>query len=204
MDKLLLELKNYLIDKYDCHIIMLYGSYARGDYTPESDIDIICFADDTHACNNTEIFHGKQLDVWIYDTERLNNPEEYLHVLNNKILFDSKNKAEGFIKKIDEIYKKGPEKLDEGKKKFYRDWLNKMYNRSLKGDVEGIYRHHWMIKDSLEIYFELKGKWFLGVKNSLKWLQENDEKGYDLFKGAITSNPGSEQSRKLIEYITND
>ncbi|WP_281816867.1 nucleotidyltransferase domain-containing protein [Vallitalea longa] len=202
MDKLLIELKNYLVEKYNCHIIILYGSYARGDYTPESDIDIICFADDTHNCNDTEVFNGKQLDVWIYDTKCLNHPEDYLHILNNKILFDSKDMAKDFIGKIDKIYKNGPEKLDENKKQFHRDWLKKMYNRSKKGDIEGIYRHHWMMKDSLEIYFELKGKWFLGVKNSLKWMQENDKTGYDLFKEAIVSEPGSEKCRKIIEYIT--
>ena len=39
-------LKNYvmhIIDIYDSHVksIILYGSYARGDYTKDSDIDIM-------------------------------------------------------------------------------------------------------------------------------------------------------------------
>ncbi|GMQ62449.1 nucleotidyltransferase domain-containing protein [Vallitalea maricola] len=201
MNKLLLELKDYLREKYKCHIIILYGSYARGDFTEESDIDIICFGDDIAHCNDTQIFNGKQLDVWIYDTKQMNEPENYLHILNNKILLDDKGIAQDFINKIQKVYDDGPARLDEGKKQFNRDWLLKMFRRTKKGDVEGMYRHHWMIKESLEIYFELQGKWFLGVKNSLRWLQENDEEGYILFKNAFEGEAGSEECRKLIEYI---
>ena len=43
-------LKNYvmhIIDIYDSHVksIILYGSYARGDYTKDSDIDIMILLD---------------------------------------------------------------------------------------------------------------------------------------------------------------
>lgn len=201
MEKLILEIKNYLIDKYNCHTIILYGSYANGNYTDESDIDIICFSDNQSNYNDTSIYNGKQLDVWIYNSQELNKPEKFLHILTNKVLLDTRNLSSTFLNKINEIYLKGPEKLDENKRKFLKDWLKKMLIRTQKGDIEGNYRHYWMITDSLELYFELKGLWFLGPKKSLRWLSNNDIYAYNLFNEALNSTSGSEEAKKLIEFI---
>lgn len=38
------ELKEYLLKKYDANTILLYGSYSRGDYSNNSDIDIAIFS----------------------------------------------------------------------------------------------------------------------------------------------------------------
>ena len=45
-DMLLKDVVNYLKNKYECHSIILYGSYVTGDFTDESDLDVICFTDD--------------------------------------------------------------------------------------------------------------------------------------------------------------
>jgi predicted nucleotidyltransferase len=62
---LLEKVTKYLKHKYNCHSIILYGSYSRGDFTDESDLDIVCFSDITEDKNDIESFEGKQLDVWI-------------------------------------------------------------------------------------------------------------------------------------------
>lgn len=65
------DLKKYLIDKYDCHSIILYGSFADGTQTEENDIYVICFTDDTEHKNDTNEFQGRKLDVWIYNSEMI-------------------------------------------------------------------------------------------------------------------------------------
>ncbi len=47
--KLVRRIKNYLIEKYGERIrrVILYGSYARGQFTENSDIDILVLVDDT-------------------------------------------------------------------------------------------------------------------------------------------------------------
>ncbi|WMJ77140.1 MULTISPECIES: nucleotidyltransferase family protein [unclassified Sedimentibacter] len=39
MNKFTNKPKNFLIEKYQCDTIILYGSYARGDFTKQSDVN---------------------------------------------------------------------------------------------------------------------------------------------------------------------
>jgi len=47
--QLVRRIKNYLIERYGEKIrdVILYGSYARGQFTENSDIDILVLVDDT-------------------------------------------------------------------------------------------------------------------------------------------------------------
>jgi predicted nucleotidyltransferase len=201
-EKMLFDnVKKYLIQKYNCHTIILYGSYSRGDFTEESDLDIVCFSDITEEKNDLESFEGKQLDVWIYNTKKMDNPEQFLRVYKGEILLNDWGVAENFLSKIQKIYNNGPKKLSNEEKDFLKSWLRKMYLRSNKNDIEGDYRFHWMLKDSLEIYFELKGLWYLGPKSSFSWLKENDVMVYDFFTNALAKDAKKSNIEELLDYI---
>jgi predicted nucleotidyltransferase len=198
---LLEKITKHLKQKYNCHSIILYGSYSRGDFTDESDLDIVCFSDITDDKNDIEFFEGKQLDVWVYKTKKMDNPEQFLRVNKGKILLNDKGIADEFLSEIENIFDNGPKKLSNEEKEFLKDWLRKMYLRSNKNDIGGDYRFHWMLKDSLEIYFELKGLWYLGPKKAISWLSENDEVAYKLFKNALAKDAKKNNIEQLIEYL---
>ena len=196
------QIKRYLIDKYQCHLIILYGSYTTGDFTEESDVDIIGFSDNDYSGNDTSIQYGLQLDVWIYNSTLMKEIEKYLHIIDGKIIYDQRCSGNNFLDLIKQTFVKGVEKLDEQKEQFLKSWLTKMLKRSQKNDPEGNYRFHWMLKDSLEIYFNIKGLWFLGPKKSIKWLMENDKIMYELFTLAFDKNAKLHDVEKLIKYIS--
>ncbi|MEH7459827.1 hypothetical protein V7183_22245 [Bacillus sp. JJ1127] len=78
-----------------------------------------------------------------------------------------------------------------------------MHRRAQKGDVEGNYRYHWLLVDSLSIYFSLKDIWYLGPKQSLKWLYENEREVYVLFDRVLGPNAEMENINQLVEHIMN-
>ncbi len=204
MEKSILEnVKNYLKKQYNCHSIILYGSFSNGTYTDESDIDVICFCDTTLQKNDTTVINGRQLDAWIYDTNMMTKPKELLHINGGKILLDEKDLCTRLLENIDEYFNKGPQKLTLEEINFKKNWLKKMLNRAKKGDVEGNFRYHWMLVDSLEMYFGIKGLWYLGPKKSLNCLKENDTGAYKLFKDALSIDSSLEKAEKLIDFIVN-
>ncbi|WP_205685488.1 nucleotidyltransferase domain-containing protein [Bacillus salacetis] len=201
LEALFEEIKTYLQQKYHCHTIILYGSYNTGDFTEESDLDIICFADDSEDRNDVELFKGKQLDVWVYSTELMMKPDQFLRVNRGKVLLDDKGMAERFLSKINAIFNEGPKQLSEEEKDFLKSWLRKMHLRSGKNDMEGNYRFHWMLKDSLEIYFELNGQWFPGPKKAFSWLRENDPSAFALFENVLQKDSHAKDVEQLLEFL---
>jgi predicted nucleotidyltransferase len=192
------KVTEYVKRAYNCHTVFLYGSYQQGDFTDGSDVDLIGFGDEVETQNKVETFSGQLLDLWIHSSEEMNHPEKFLKTHEAMVLLDEKNYASSFLFEIDSVIQKGPCQLQGREKQFLKDWLIKMKVRSRKGDMEGRYRFYWLIKESLEIYFEMKGRWYLGPKKSLNWLAENDVEGYRKYD-KLLEGPGDR--RRLDAWI---
>ncbi|WP_055108603.1 nucleotidyltransferase domain-containing protein [Paenibacillus ihumii] len=195
------EVIEYLESKYNCHTIILYGSYTSNDYTSESDVDLVCFYDGLENKNDSSILNDKQLDAWIYNSEAAKDVEPFLRIQNGIVLKDEKSLGAWLMEEVNTLLKKGPEQLSSDEAIFLKQWLAKMLSRSLRGDVEGDFRYHWLLSDSLEIYFKIKNLWYLGPKKSLQWLLENDKAAYHLFSEALSRNSSNENMKRLIEHI---
>lgn len=196
------ELSKYAKSKFNCHSVILYGSYVSGDFTNESDIDIVCFTDEVTECHDTSMFKGIQLDMWVHSTGDMEKIDELLHIHDGIILLDENGLANNLMNEVSELYKKGPKQISIEEIKFLKNWLKKMLARSLKEDDEGNFRLHWMLVDALEIYFKINNIWYLGPKKSIKWLMENDIEMYSLYSRALGKAASNDDIRNLIEKIT--
>ncbi|WP_217561219.1 nucleotidyltransferase domain-containing protein [Paenibacillus sp. GbtcB18] len=192
---------DYLSDKYEGHSVILYGSYANGDFTEESDLDLMIFSDFNFKRNDTSRIDGLLLDAWIHPTSSMDDPARFLHIHDSVIVTDSRGLAAPFLEKIQSIFAKGPEKLGPDEADFQKAWLQKMLKRAGKGDAEGDFRYHWMLTDSLEIYFKLKGRWYWGPKKSLKWLEQHEPGTYLLFRKALSPLAGQQDVSELFGHI---
>ena len=76
-----------------------------------------------------------------------------------------------------------------------------MLKRAGKDDVEGNFRYHWLLYDSLEIYFVIKKMLYRGPKNSLAWIKENDLAAYELFERALKIAAPFEAGESLVSFL---
>lgn len=195
------ELTTYLIERHHCHTIILYGSFSTGNYTSESDVDIVAFADSFREKNDTTILLNKQLDAWIYPTKMHRHADQFLQLHESEVILDDRNLASKLLSDVDRLIDRGPGEISTDEKKFLIAWLWKMESRARKNDIEGNYRRNWLLVDSLEIYFQLKGIWFFGPKKSLAWIRENDTIAYELFDQAYVNGVESIDIVNLIAYL---
>lgn len=125
----------------------------------------------------------------------MNDPEQFLHIRNGMLLKDERGLGRKLLEEIEQLYIKGPEPIKNEEIEFLKNWLAKMVKRALRGDSEGNYRLHWLLKDSLEIYFKIRNRWYLGPEKSIQWLQEHDQRAYTLFSNACIGMLAIKKSR---------
>lgn len=192
------ELVKELRSKHNPHTILLYGSHARGDAGPESDIDILIVTKTGEATTDSRQWGEYHLDAWIYPEEETEYIDEFLHLADGKVLWSKNKWANKFLKRIRERFAEGPEPMPEGEKHHRLQWFHKMLKRLNRNDAESHFRRHWMLVDLLPSYFAMQQIWYMGPKQSLQWLEENEPGDYALFQTILQ--PGCD-TNTLIESV---
>ena len=176
----------YLKDTYQPDAIIAYGSFADGSANKNSDFDALVIAD-KEKTHDSSVIDGIVLDVFIYpsDTFRQNyDPEEFLQVWDGNILLDTNGVAACLQKQVLDYIAHIPRKTVE-KISQEVSWCEKMLSRTMREDAEGYYRWHWVLFDSLEIYFDVKGLHYYGPKKALRFLEQTDPEAFRIYTKAL-------------------
>lgn len=193
----------YLMNTYRPEAIIAYGSFVDGSANLNSDFDALVIAD-CEKKHDASVIEGTVLDVFIYPAETFQNeydPEEFVQVFDGRILLDENGMAEKLKERVLAYIKSQKPKTKEEVQQEL-DWCEKMLARTERGDAEGYYRWHWLLCDSLEIYFDLIGKHYYGPKKSLRMMQKDDPEGFRLYSAALKTF-GRDSLSEWISYLTN-
>ena len=61
-----------------------------------------------------------------------------------------------------------------------------MRRRARRRDAEGLFRWHWLLTDSLEIFCDIKKQRYFGPKKTLKWMQQTHPEAYEYYMKALS------------------
>ena len=81
-------------------------------------------------------------------------------------------------------------------------WCSKMFERVKRNDVEGMFRWHWVLIDSLEIFCDLMQHPYFGPKKTLKWMEKNHPIAFAHYKTAL-EDFSVDSLESWIAYIKN-
>jgi predicted nucleotidyltransferase len=182
--ELLNRLCAYLRERFSCSTAILYGSRARGDWEPTSDIDVIAFGKADETGQIAHRWENLFLDLFVYPPGTMPS-QEWLGIHDGRVLFQCGVEGDEVLAAVKGMFLSGPEKMSASAEQTTRLWLDKMLARAEKGDVEGDFRRHWLLKDVLEIYFLLRGRWYLGPKKSLALLKVQTPEHFEIFRQAF-------------------
>ncbi len=191
-----------LQEKYNAHTVILYGSRARGDHTPSSDIDIVCFVEGATPSQDARDFEGLYLDAWVYSSESMSaSNDDLLRVADGYCLYDLEGHGAAFLQQLKQRIEQGSKKLSASEINHLKQWVYKMLERAKSSEIESLYRRYWLAVDLLQIYFDLRGQWYFGPKKSLAWLKEHDSVGYQLFSKVYRHSIRVDDLCELVEYV---
>lgn len=192
----------YLVAKYKPTGMIVYGSFANGTNNLNSDFDALLIFDGTQELHDHSIICGTELDVFLYPKstfEKEYSIQDLIQIWDGKILVDDT----GLVSALKE---KARQQIDsyagKGKAENARNlaWCEKMLNRTKRGDMEGLYRLYLLLVDSLEIYFDLKGKYFFGPKKAIEQMSQMDPSSADLYFSALKA-PTEENVSNWLERL---
>ena len=176
----------YLKETYQPDAIIAYGSFADGSANKNSDFDALVIAN-KGKMHDSSVIDGIVLDVFIYPLDTFQSeydPEEFVQVWDGNILLDRDSVAACLQKRVLDYIAHIPQKTAEEIEEEI-SWCEKMLSRTSREDAEGYYRWHWVLFDSLEIYFDVKGLHYYGPKKALRFLEQTDPEAFQIYTKAL-------------------
>ena len=159
-----------LREKYRPLGIAVYGSFADGSNNQNSDFDALLLLANGEAGHDSSELFGIELDVWLCPASKLDAPydiEEFLQLWDSVIVEDATGRLAALRAEVNACIENTPQK-SESENAQSLAWCRKMLRRTERGDTEGYYRLHWLLTDSLSIYYDLCGRYFFGPKKALR------------------------------------
>ncbi|MGN0463857.1 MAG: nucleotidyltransferase domain-containing protein [Acutalibacteraceae bacterium] len=179
----------YIKEKYHPYALIVYGSFADGTNNMNSDFDALAIADVFEKSHDNSVIDGTELDLFIYPTDTFNEKtdlNDFDQIYDSKIVLDTDGIALKLVTKVRNYIDSKPKK-SKSENHLNVEWCEKMLLRIQRNDPEGFFRLHWLLVDSLEIYFDLIGTAYQGPKKGLRKMSEIDRQGYDIYVKALSS-----------------
>jgi hypothetical protein len=189
--------------EHGVHTLILYGSRARGDATPESDIDVAGFADVTATSRDARLWRGMYLDAFVYPVAVAQAPDaEMLKLCGGRVLLDERQLAGPLFDRLAALDRQGPPAQPETEQRMRRVWARKMLARIRRGDPEALYRHHWLLYQLLEDYYALRNQWYRGPKLALADLRAREPATFAAFEQALALQAPHDALVALVDAVT--
>lgn len=179
----------YLIETYNPLSLIVYGSYAEGTQNKYSDFDALIITEDHEVFHDNSFVGNVQLDVYVYPLDYISTDlhlAEFLQIFDGKILWDTDDCGLNFKNRVLAFLEHRPEK-SRAQINSDIDWCEKMFLRTRRQDTEGMFRWHWVLVDSLEIFCDAVSHPYLGPKKTLSWMEERFPAAFLLYKDALFS-----------------
>lgn len=183
------QIIRYIQKKYHPLSVILYGSYANGTNNAGSDFDALVIFSGQDLLHDTSFVGDTQLDVFVYPASFFEGDypcEDFIQIFDGRIITDYNDIGKSLQTKVQALLQTHAIKT-EAELQASIDWCSKMLTRAKRQDCEGLFRWHWLLIDSLEIFCNLTRHPYLGPKKTLKWMEETHPEAFDCYRRALSN-----------------
>lgn len=182
------KIVEYIKSRYNPLSIIVYGSFADGSNNEHSDFDALVIVKDGEKLHDVSFVSEIQLDVFVYPVSYFKNDfdcAEIIQIFDGKIILDNDGVGGKLKERVNGYLESLPYKKTAKENREQVEWCKKMLLRAKRKDAEGMFRWHWLLTESLEIYFDLLGRMYFGPKKSLRYMKENQSAAFGLYSAAL-------------------
>jgi predicted nucleotidyltransferase len=192
-----------VMELHGCHTMILYGSRARGDATPQSDLDIMCIREVGPTLRDARVVEGLYVDGFVYPESAFTTLEPaLLRVLGGVVIRERDGFGTALLTRIREFGDRGPVPLPDDERQALKVWSQKMLDR-FRGDrgVEASYRRMSLVVQALDDYFSLRNTWTMGPKHGFAWLLQHDASTHAVFERAAQPGASDGDFAALVQAV---
>jgi predicted nucleotidyltransferase len=191
-----------VMELHDGHTAILYGSLARGDATPESDVDLLCVRDGGPQVRDARLVNGTYLDAFVYPESTFATLEPSLLRILGGVVVRERDGFGSALLRVRELHERGPVAMPDDERQALVVWSQKMLDRFRKPrDVEIDCRRMYLLVRALEDYFLLRNVWYRGEKEAFAWLRQHDATAYASFESAGRSGASETTLVELVRLV---
>ncbi len=192
-----------LMAAHHCHTAILYGSWARGDATAESDIDLMWVRADGEPYRDAHIRDGVYIDGFVYPQASLETLEpSLLRVLGGKVIRERDGYGHALLARLQALHDAGPKPMTPDERRAVLRWSRKMLDRFRgKTGLDASFRRMQLLSTALEDYFGFRGDWFSGPKAAFAWLSEHDVATHGCFERATEPGASDQAFADLVDAV---
>ena len=197
------KIVEYIKSRYNPLSIIVYGSFADGSNNEHSDFDALVIVKDGEKLHDVSFVSEIQLDVFVYPVSYFKNDfdcAEIIQIFDGKIILDNDDVGGKLKERVNGYLESLPYKKTAKENREQVEWCKKMLLRAKRKDAEGMFRWHWLLTESLEIYFDLLGRMYFGPKKSLRYMKEKQSAAFGLYTNALQS-LDYEALQRWIEFL---
>ena len=198
------ELIEYLKNMYSPIGMICYGSYNDCTQNSQSDFDALLICAEGECRHDTSFCGDVKLDVFVYPAEAVmhpEHPEAFLQIHDGTVILDESGVAAALLQQVRDYVAAVPRKTSAEKAEL-KSWCEKMLSRAKRCDAEGFYRAHWLLTDSLEIYCDIRNRFYFGPKKTILRMEREDPVGFSLLCDALKNRDHLERWINYIFKIT--
>ena len=181
------DIIEYLRVYYSPLSVIVYGSYADGSRNAGSDFDALVITEGGERTHDVSFVGNVQLDVFVYPREYVEGDIDlsgFLQIFDGIIAIDTNGVGKSLKERVLRYIAAQPKK---SKNELHAsvEWCRKMLTRTKRGDAEGMFRWHWVLTESLEVFCDLVGEPYRGPKKSLRWMEREHPAEYAAYSAAL-------------------
>lgn len=178
----------YLAQTYEPTAIIVYGSYADGTNGADSDFDALVISCGHGQCHDTSFVDGVRLDVFVYPSTFFESDivyDDFVQIIGGRVVADIDGQGKRLLEAVTAHLQNRPPKT-QAEVDGELAWCLKMLARAKRGDVEGAFRWHWLLTESLEIYCDMMHQPYMGPKKVLHRMECSDPGAFVRYRNALT------------------
>lgn len=181
------QMIEYLKQAYDPVSIIVYGSYGDGSNNAGSDFDALVISRDHRRFHDASCIGAVQLDVFVYPAAYFDagfDCGEFVQIFDGSVVLDTDGYGLSLKKQVLDYISRLPRKTAV-EIRTEIEWCKKMLLRTQRQDAEGMFRWHWLLADSLEIFCGAAAHPYQGPKKSLRWMEREYPEVFSRYSAAL-------------------